>query len=82
MVLGLWAEPGSSCEGNRNLKPQLLGLSIEENLKPTAEWFLDIGLSQAQVVKVIAGSPSILGLSIEENLRPTVQWFSGHGAQQ
>ena len=34
--------------------PQVLGLRIEANLKPTVEWIKGLGLSKSQVAKVIA----------------------------
>ena len=55
--------------------PQILGLSMEQNLKPTVQWFLDLGLTKSQVAKAVATHPQILGLSMEQNLKPTVQWF-------
>ncbi|CAJ1331163.1 unnamed protein product [Effrenium voratum] len=67
--------------------PQILGYSIEQNLKPTnlkptANWFLGLGLSQAQLAKVVAGFPQILGCSIEQNLKPTAAWILGLGLSQ
>ena len=55
--------------------PQILGCSVEQNLKPTVKWLLDLGLSTDQVAKAVACFPRILGLSINENLKPTVQWL-------
>ena len=49
--------------------PQVLGLSIEANLKPTVEWMKGLGLSQSQVAKVIATFPPVLGYSIQANFR-------------
>ncbi|CAJ1392750.1 unnamed protein product [Effrenium voratum] len=62
--------------------PQILGYSIEQNLKPTAAWILDLGLSQTQLAKVVAGCPQILGYSIEQNLKPTAAWVLGLGLSQ
>ncbi|OLQ02654.1 6-methylsalicylic acid synthase [Symbiodinium microadriaticum] len=55
--------------------PQLLGCSIEANLKPTVQWLHEVGLSEAHVSKAIARFPQLLGLSIEANLKPTVEWL-------
>ncbi|CAE7234967.1 cysK, partial [Symbiodinium necroappetens] len=60
-------------------KPQVLGCSIEENLKPTVRWFRDLGLSKAEVAKVIARFPQVVGCCIEDNLKPTVQWLQASG---
>ncbi|CAE7809086.1 unnamed protein product [Symbiodinium sp. CCMP2592] len=62
--------------------PQVLGYSIEANLKPTVEWIKGLGMSQSQVAKVIAAFPAVLGLSIEANLKPTVEWMKGLGLSQ
>jgi mTERF domain-containing protein len=50
--------------------PQILGLSIEHNLKPTFQWFLDLGLTKSQVAKAVARFPHILSYNIEQNLSP------------
>ena len=50
--------------------PAILGYSIEQNLKPTVQWLLDLGLSKTQAAKAVATFPPILGLSIEENFKP------------
>ena len=55
--------------------PQILGLSIQQNLKPTVQWLLDLGLTKSQVAKAVAIHPQTLGLSIQQNLKPTVQWL-------
>ncbi|CAE7547050.1 MTERF5, partial [Symbiodinium pilosum] len=62
--------------------PQVLGCSIEENLKPTVQWLRDSGLKEAEVSKVISRLPQVLGYSIEENLKPTVQWLRDLGLQE
>ena len=59
--------------------PQVLGLSIEANLKPKVVWLEDVGLSHEQVAKVVAGFPQLFGLSIEANLKPTVAWVHDVG---
>ena len=59
--------------------PSIWGVNIEGNLRPTVAWLEDVGLSRAQVAKVIAVKPQVLGLSIEGNLRPTVAWLEDVG---
>ena len=51
------------------------GISIGHTLEPLLEFLRNLGLSEAQVTKVVAGFPHILGYSIEQNLKPTVQWL-------
>ena len=60
----------------------MLGLSIQANLNPTVEWIKGLGLSQAQVAKMIARFPQVLGYSVEANLKPTVEWIKGLGLSQ
>ena len=48
--------------------PQILSYSIEQNLKPKAQWLLDLGLGQTQVASVVARFPQIFALSISKNL--------------
>ena len=71
-----------ACEGfsrqdiARMLKgPLSRGYSIEAQLQPKLQWLLKLGLSKAQVAKVVATFPRILGYSIEQNLKPTAQWL-------
>ena len=56
-------------------QPAILGYSIERNLKPKAQWLLDLGLSKTQVAKAVAARPHILGYSIEQNLKLKVRWL-------
>ena len=42
--------------------PSVAGFSIEANLKPTVTWIKSLGLSRAQVAKVISTFPSVLGM--------------------
>jgi hypothetical protein len=51
-------------------------------LKPTVEWFLELGLTKSQVVKVVATFPQIVGLSVEKNLKPTAQWLLDLGLRK
>ena len=55
-----------------SVSPQVLGYSIEQNLKPTVQWMLDLGLNKAQVSKVISVFPPVLGYSLEKNMK--VKW--------
>jgi mTERF domain-containing protein len=56
--------------------PQILGLSIEDNLKPTVAFLVEeCGLDRGKLGKAVSSSPSILAYSIEENLKPTVEYL-------
>ena len=52
--------------------PEALCFSIEDNLKPTVQWFRELGLTDAQIAKAVAGFPQLLGYSIEGNLKRKV----------
>ena len=39
------------------------------------QWFLDLGVSNSQLTKMVSGKPQVLNRSIEHNLKPTLQWF-------
>merc|ERR1712232_668919 len=52
-----------------------------DNLKPTVQWFRELGLSDAQGAKAVAGNPTLLGYSVEGNMKRKVallrQLFAG-----
>ena len=54
------------------VQPQFLGLSIEDNLKPTVQWFRELGLTDAQVAKAVAGFPPLLAYNVERNMKRKV----------
>ena len=51
------------------------GPSIEEFLKPKLRWLLDLGLTRAQISKLIATDPTVLHCRVEQKLQPAVQWL-------
>ena len=57
--------------------PEILGLSIEENLKPKVEWLKEQGVDEKNIGKILTIFPQILGCStnrIEEQLK-TFEYF-------
>ena len=56
--------------------PQLLGLSLQANVRPTADFFEELG---ANSTRMISRHPQLLGLSLESNLRPTVHYLQSIG---
>ena len=74
-------EPGAGCQGD-SASSTSAWYSAESNLKPTVTWIKNLGLSRAQVAKVILAHPQVLGLSIEANLKPTVTWIKSLGLSQ
>ena len=51
---------------------------MEQNLKPTAQWFLDFGLSKDQLAKCASNFPQILGQNVERNFRQKVELLQAH----
>ena len=59
--------------------PQIVGLSIQQNLRPKISWFSSLGLQKAQIARMILVYPRIIGFSMDQNLKPTAQWFLDFG---
>jgi mTERF domain-containing protein len=55
--------------------PQVLGLSLELNIKPTLQFFTDNGFDRDELSTIILRFPQILGLNIEGNLRPKWEYL-------
>ncbi|KAL2895317.1 Transcription termination factor MTERF5 chloroplastic [Bienertia sinuspersici] len=56
--------------------PNIISYSVEENLRPTAEYFSSLGVNAATV---LLRSPPTFGLSIEGNLKPVTRFFLEQG---
>ena len=56
--------------------PQLLGLSLEQNVRPTVEYVKSLGVSPS---KAFVRHPPLLGLSLEHNLRPSTAYLRNLG---
>ncbi|KAL6994789.1 Transcription termination factor mterf5, chloroplastic [Sarracenia purpurea var. burkii] len=56
--------------------PNIVSYSVEDNLRPTAEYFDSIGVD---VAALLYRSPQTFGLSIEANLKPVTQFFLEKG---
>lgn len=56
--------------------PQLLGLSLATNVKPTVTYLASLGVP---VAKTIRRHPQLLGLSLDSNLKPTVAFLADLG---
>lgn len=56
--------------------PNIISYSVEENLRPTAEYFSLLGIN---VAVVLQRSPQTFGLSIEGNLKPITAFFLEKG---
>ena len=62
--------------------PEILCYSIEQNMEPTMQWFLNFGLSKSQFAKHVVGFPRIFSYSIEQNFQPKVQWLLALGVSK
>lgn len=56
--------------------PNIISYSVEENLRPTAEYFESL---EVNVALLLQRSPQTFGLSIEANLKPVTQFFLDRG---
>ncbi|KAF3435200.1 hypothetical protein FNV43_RR22287 [Rhamnella rubrinervis] len=56
--------------------PQIIGCSVEDKLRPIAEYFRFLGVN---VAVLFLKSPSILGCSLETNLKPVTEFFLERG---
>ena len=57
-------------------RPQLLSLSVEDNMEPTLEWMRRrLDLDATQLRKMVLTHAPLLGLSVEDNLAPRLDWL-------
>ncbi|XP_057529090.1 transcription termination factor MTERF5, chloroplastic [Amaranthus tricolor] len=56
--------------------PNIISYSVEDNLRPTAEYFSLLGID---ITIVLQRSPQTFGLSIEGNLKPITEFFLEKG---
>ncbi|OAY71816.1 hypothetical protein ACMD2_00787 [Ananas comosus] len=56
--------------------PHIISYSVDDNLKPTAEYFRSLGVN---VASLIQKCPQTFGLSIEASLKPITEFFLGRG---
>ena len=56
--------------------PTVLGLSVEDNIRPTLRFLAEsLHLDGRAVVNICRLHPPLLHLNVDTNLRPTVGWF-------
>jgi mTERF domain-containing protein len=59
--------------------PQIIGCSFEANIKPTLDAVQGrLGLSDAELRKMVRRTPQIIGYSFEGNIKPTLDAVQGH----
>lgn len=55
--------------------PQLLGLSVEENMVPTVKFLSSLGIEGPALLRVLKTKPMILAYSVEAKLQPNVKFL-------
>jgi hypothetical protein len=56
---------------------QVLGLSIESNLRPKVRFLVEkVGVPQKKIGLVIGNFPNILGYSVENNMLPKLRYLA------
>ncbi|CAD7694876.1 unnamed protein product [Ostreobium quekettii] len=64
------------------VSPEILGCSIDRELKPRVEWLAEtVGMHGACLATFIQQHPYLLAISIDDKLQPTVEWFASVGVQ-
>ncbi|KAL9258424.1 Transcription termination factor MTERF5, chloroplastic-like protein [Drosera capensis] len=59
--------------------PQILTLSIESNLRPMTEFFLEKGYSMEEIAMMIQRAPSLYTFSLSKNVLPEWEFFLSMG---
>ena len=63
--------------------PQVLGYSLEDNIKPKVEYFVtELSLSKKDIGEIIKTHPQVLGYSLEDNIKPKVELLKRMGVAQ
>ncbi|KAJ4834301.1 hypothetical protein Tsubulata_034314 [Turnera subulata] len=78
-ILDFFYEMGLSAEGIVKVLtwfPNIVGYSLEKNLRPTAEYFRSLGV---RADAILLQKPQAFGLSVEGNLKPSVEFFLEKG---
>jgi len=58
--------------------PQVLGLSVKNNIKPKIDWLQSrLDLDAGQLRKIVLRLPAGLGYSVEDNMAPKLDWLQG-----
>mmetsp|Transcript_150046 Transcript_150046/g.482259 ORF Transcript_150046/g.482259 Transcript_150046/m.482259 type:complete len:253 (-) Transcript_150046:15-773(-) len=59
-----------------------LTADVESRIKPTLEWFSELGLSDSQIQKVVTRYPKCFESSLEDGMKPRVRWLSDLGMNE
>ena len=56
-------------------QPQILGYTVENNLKSHVAFLMGLGIPNSRVGQIIAAAPSLFSYSVENSLKPTVRYL-------
>ncbi|MED6149727.1 Transcription termination factor mterf9, chloroplastic [Stylosanthes scabra] len=56
-------------------QPQILGYTVENNLKSHVAFLTGLGIPSSRVGQIIAAAPSLFSYSVENSLKPTVRYL-------
>lgn len=56
-------------------QPQILGYTVENNLKSHVAFLLSLGIPDSKIGQIIAATPSLFSYSVENSLKPTVRYL-------
>ncbi|KAL2932581.1 Transcription termination factor MTERF9 chloroplastic [Bienertia sinuspersici] len=56
-------------------QPQILGYTVDNNMKSHVAFLLDLGIPDSKIGQVISAAPSIFSYSLDNSLKPTVRYL-------
>ncbi|XP_057540519.1 transcription termination factor MTERF9, chloroplastic isoform X2 [Amaranthus tricolor] len=56
-------------------QPQILGYTVDSNMKSHVAFLLDLGIPESKIGQVITAAPSIFSYSLKNSLKPTVRYL-------
>lgn len=56
-------------------QPQILGYTLENNLKPHVAFLVSLGIPESRIGRIISATPSLFSYSVEKSLKPTVRYL-------
>ncbi|XP_059666519.1 transcription termination factor MTERF9, chloroplastic isoform X2 [Cornus florida] len=56
-------------------QPQILGYTVERNLKSHVAFLLSLGIQGSRIGQIITATPSLFSYSVENSLKPTVRYL-------
>ncbi|OVA15106.1 Mitochodrial transcription termination factor-related [Macleaya cordata] len=56
-------------------QPQILGYTVENNLKSHVAFLVDLGVPDSRIGHIITAAPSLFSYSVEQSLKPTARYL-------